>query len=430
MSAKSESPDDVPAGTHARVADVARVLFLRLADICASIRKEVEQSIPELVGDPALVELLDSTIQTNVELFLDYAKGNVALEEILLPAAAMAYSRRLAQRGVSTVAPLRVYRIGQRRVATEALKEVSRTEPEPDIAYAAASQFHEMTFTYVDHVSEQVVAEYERERERWLANRNTVRTAMVASIVDGTTSDIGVAEPVLGYRLRQKHVGVVLWDLDSSESVDSLARLERLLTVVASTVSKQAKQLFIPRDQSQAWGWISTGAEMAGGEAAALASVLAANCDFRSTKVAVGRPGLGIDGFRTTHLEAMRAFGVASADDRQVATVTTFSDPGVRVASILSGNMVATREMVAGALGGLAANDEWVEQLRETLGVLFEESFSYSAVSKRLHMHRNTVKYRVDKAIELRGRPLEADAVELQLALLLARSLGPSILSQ
>lgn len=429
MSPKSESPDEVPAGTHERVAEVARGLFARLPDVRIAIRNEVEQSIPELVGDPALRELLDSTIQTNVELFLDYAKGNVALEEIVLPAAAMAYSRRLAQRGVSTVAPLRVYRIGQRRVATEALKEISRTEPDPGIAYAAAGQFHEMTFAYVDHVSQQVVAAYELERERWLANRNTVRTAMVASIVDGTTSGIGVAEPVLGYRLRQKHVGVVLWDPDSTESVDSLARLERLLTVIASTVFKPAKQLFIPRDQSQAWGWISTGADTPEIEAAALESILGADGDFASIKVAVGRGALGIDGFRTTHLEAMRAFGVASADDRHAAFVTTFADTGVRVASLLSGNMTAAREMVAGALGGLAANDEWVEQLRETLGVFFEESFSYSAVSKRLHMHRNTVKYRLDKATELRGRPLDVDAVELQLALLLARSLGQSVLA-
>jgi DNA-binding PucR family transcriptional regulator len=421
---------EVPANTDARVSEVARELFASLPAISDSIRSEVEHSIPELVTEPLLVELLDSTIQTNIELFLDYAKGTVALEEIVLPAASMAHARRIAQREISSVALLRVFRIGQRRVASHALEEIWRTETDPAVAYAAARQFHEMTFAYVDHVSEQVVAEYEGERERWVAHRNTVRAAMLASILDGQAPDIRIAEPVLGYRLRQGHVGLVLWDSESPESADSLRRLERALTALAATVSKRARQLFIPSDQSKAWGWIATGAQGVDIDDSVIRSALAADDDLRSINVAVGRAGTGLDGFRTTHLEAIRAFGVAAGDGDVGRTVTSFAEAGVRIASLLSGDVLAAKALVADALGGLAADDENAERLRETLSVFFEESWGYSAVAKRMHMHRNTVKYRIDKAIEARGRPLDVDAIELQLALLLCRWLGPSVLSR
>lgn len=419
---------EAPANTGARVSEVARELFAGLAEISGSIRSEVQDSIPELVTEPALVELLDSTIHSNIELFLEYAKGNVALKEIVLPAASMAHARRIAQREISSVALLRVFRIGQRRVASHAMQEIWRTETDPAVAYASARQFHEMTFAYVDHISDQVVAEYEGERERWVANRNTVRTAMLASILEGEAPETGIAEPVLGYRLRQGHVGLVLWDSASPESAESLRVLERALIALAATVSRQARQLFIPSDQSQAWGWIGTGAHGADISDSAIESVLAGDDDFRSIKVAVGRPGTGIGGFRTSHLEAVRAFAVAAADGAVARRVTSFAEAGVRIASLLSGDMAATKALVADALGGLVADDEYSERLRETLSVFFEESMGYSAVAKKLHMHRNTVKYRIDKAVEARGRPLDADAIELQLALLLCRWLGRSVL--
>ncbi|MFC9840178.1 PucR family transcriptional regulator [Rhodococcus sp. NPDC127530] len=422
------SQPEGPADVDARITEVARALFTHLAEISDSFHKEVENSIPELVAEPALVELLGSTLQGNIELFLEYVKGTVALEEIVLPAASMVHARRVAQREISSVALLRAYRIAQRRVASHALQEISWTETDPAVAYAAAQRFHEMTFAYIDYLSEQVVAEYEAERERWVTNRNTVRTAMLASILAGDAPEIGVAEPALGYRLQHGHVGAVLWDSVSPESADSLQRLERALVAIAGTVSKHARPLFVPSDQSQAWGWIATGSHGTDIDDTAIESVLAGDRDFRTIRVAFGRAGTGIDGFRTTHLEAIRAFGVASADDAAGRKVTSFAQAGVRVASLLSDDIVGAKALVPDALGELAADGEYAERLRETLSVFFEESMGYSAVATRLHMHRNTVRYRIDKATEARGRPLDVDAVELQLALLLCRWLGRSVL--
>ena len=52
---------------------------------------------------------------------------------------------------------------------------------------------------------------YESERVRWLANRNTLRKAMIEELLRGEPVDLAAAEGALSYRLRQNHVGVVLW---------------------------------------------------------------------------------------------------------------------------------------------------------------------------------------------------------------------------
>ena len=82
-----------------------------------------------------------------------------------------------------------------------------------------------------------------------------------------------------------------------------------------------------------------------------------------------------------------------------------------------------------GLLGPLAADDEGAERVRETLLTFLTEKGSFVATAERTHLHKNTVKYRVDKAIELRGRPIDDDRFNLELALIACRWLGESVLT-
>jgi DNA-binding PucR family transcriptional regulator len=53
---------------------------------------------------------------------------------------------------------------------------------------------------------------------------------------------------------------------------------------------------------------------------------------------------------------------------------------------------------------------------------------SLATTARRLQVHRNTVKYRVGRAEEVRGRPVttaEGDRLDVELALLAAAWLGP-----
>lgn len=50
--------------------------------------------------------------------------------------------------------------------------------------------------------------------------------------------------------------------------------------------------------------------------------------------------------------------------------------------------------------------------------MFLQASGSYTEAAARLHLHKNTVHYRVRKAEELRGRPLTDGRLDVEIALL------------
>ncbi len=48
--------------------------------------------------------------------------------------------------------------------------------------------------------------------------------------------------------------------------------------------------------------------------------------------------------------------------------------------------------------------------------VFLAEKGSYTATSERIHLHKNTVKYRMKRATEQRGRPVDENRFDLELA--------------
>ncbi|QDQ95994.1 hypothetical protein FND50_34460 [Rhodococcus sp. WB9] len=397
-----------------------------LSRLGSTLHAEIAESIPELRGDAVILELLRASTEGNVETFLHVAQHRIPIEEVRPPSAAIEYARRLAQRGISANALLRAYRIGQNRVLDWVVAEVAREEGDRVVAFAAAQILQTTSFAYVDRVAEQVVAEYESERERWLANRNTVRTAMLTSVLSGRDYDLGTAESALGYRLRQHHLGIVVWTAEQDGVPSELRRLEALVTAIGESLGAEGPALFLPQDRALAWCWIPLG-RTTGDHQLDLDVIrrLTENTGPR-VRVALGRPHPAAAGFRTTHQEAQRAHAVASiAGDIRV---TTFDDPGVQICSILARDLESTRSLVAAALGGLADDGENNALLRDTLLAFLRAKSSYVAAAEVVHLHKNTVKYRVDKAVEARGRSLDEDRLNLELALTACQWLGAAVL--
>ena len=416
----------VEAGVTERIAHVARAMRSTLAALATEMQTEFAESIPELRGDSAMLELLFASTESNIETMLHLAQGSIELQDIEAPTAAIAYARRLAQRGTSSSALVRAYRLGQRRFLDVAFDEIVRTEPDGAVAFASAQRIHTIANAYIDRVAEQVVGEYESERERWLANRNTVRVAVLNSLIKGDDVDMAAGESALGYRLRQNHLGVVVWDADGGRAPNALRRLETLLGAIGEAVGGVSQPLFIPQDRSHGWGWVPLGWEAPDIGSAAHRQIHDAAGD--SLHVAMGSPGKSIAGFRSSHLESLRAFTVASVADGQARRVTSYVEPGVQAAALLAADLPATRTLVADALGGLAEDNDAVDRLRETLLDFLNEDGRYQSTAERIHVHRNTVRYRVAKAIEVRGRPLDDDRFNLQLALVACRWLGRTVL--
>ena len=97
--------------------------------------------------------------------------------------------------------------------------------------------------------------------------------------------------------------------------------------------------------------------------------------------------------------------------------------------ALLRDDPVELRAFVARTLGPLAAADERNRGLRETLLVFLDANRLHDRAARRLQVHRNTVRYRVDQAVATRGRSLDDDPLDLMLALAAAKWLGPAVLS-
>jgi DNA-binding PucR family transcriptional regulator len=57
------------------------------------------------------------------------------------------------------------------------------------------------------------------------------------------------------------------------------------------------------------------------------------------------------------------------------------------------------------------------------------ERGSYKAAAEQLHLHVNSVKYRIQRAIQRRGRPIADDRLDVESALLVCQWFGAVVLS-
>jgi DNA-binding PucR family transcriptional regulator len=133
-------------------------------------------------------------------------------------------------------------------------------------------------------------------------------------------------------------------------------------------------------------------------------------------RIAVGRSGRGIDGFRRSHREAVTAQRAAAAARRPPA-LTLYES--VELVSLLAADAEGMRAFVASELGPRIGSAKDSGRLTETALTFLQCSGNRSATARRLGVHRNTVRNRVIRAEELLSRTLDPQNVALQLALTL-----------
>ncbi len=408
------------------VASVGAALNADLAGLTQQIHRRLSTEIEELRGDERILQLLGSSIEGNVDTILHMFQHGIGIERVEPPSAALEYSRRLAERGVPVNALVRAYRLGQDTLLQRSLGEVRQQGGAPDVASLAAQRIVEITFMYIDWMSQRVVTAYERERERWLQNRSAVRAARTRDLLARKSVDMAAAEAALGYRLEQCHLGIVAWTRTGApgEDEDQLSPLERFVLRLGERISCPARPLFVPCDNSSAWAWLPIG-RRAGIDPGVIRQ--AAGGGGR-VMVAVGEPAHGVDGFRITHTQAVQAQGVALLGEADARQVTMFWQVGV--AALLSADVEAARAWVRQVLGRLATDDDHCARLRETLRVFLANGGSYTASATELAMHKNSVKYRVEKAKQERGRPIRGDRLDVEVALHACHWLGHAVLNR
>jgi len=401
-------------------AAVSAALAPRLAELSADIYRLIVQEIPQLGRDTRILTLLEASVDENVATVLHILEHGIDLEQVHAPAAAGEYARRLAQRGVPVVALLRAYRIGSARFQDWCLQELSRHTDDAAVVSAAGLRIAGTTNAYIDLVSEEIVSGYEAEKENWLRNQSVARAARVRALLRSEPVDVTASEAILGYRLRQHHLGVVTWTTKAGTGGETLGLLERATAEVSAAAGCDGRPIFLPQDESAAWAWLPLGTR----SEVTLADLSGVGAPL--VRFALGEPGLGVAGFRRTHRQALSAQAVAVAAGPSGPPVTSFAE--VAPLALMSGSLELLRNWVAETLGPLAADDEHNARLRDTLQVFLQENGSYKATAERLTLHKNTVQYRVRKAEESLKRPIAGDRLHVELALLATRWLGAAVL--
>src|SRR3954467_4186092 len=159
-----------------------------------------------------------------------------------------------------------------------------------------------------------------QQRDRWLLNQTAARAGQVRHLLDDGAADVDSAETSIGYRLRQRHLGLVAWIPEPTRGGEGLARLDRLPAAITEAVGCR-RPLFVPCDQGVAWSWLPL-------ETRTVVSwdVLRKIVDDYdpTARVAVGDAVPGLDGFRQTHRQALCAQDVA-VFARSGTRVTFFS---------------------------------------------------------------------------------------------------------
>jgi DNA-binding PucR family transcriptional regulator len=391
----------------------------------ADIYGLIVRQIPQLRGDKRVLTLLEASVGENVATLLHVIQHGIELENVHAPAAAEEYARRLAQRGVPASALLRAYRIGAARFQDRCLEELGGSTDNASIVSAAGLRIAAITSAYIDKVSEELLSAYEAEKEGWLRNRGVARTARIHALLRGERVDVASSEAILGYRLRQYHVGAVCWTDNATSGGGALGELEQATAELARRAGLEGRPVFLPQDESSAWAWLPLGSAEAFPVQAVSLPALGAGSGIR---FALGGPGPGVSGFRRTHEQALGAQAVALAAGGSGHPMTSFAD--VAPLALMSGSTELVRAWVIETLGSLADDDVHHAMLRDTLRVFLQESGSFVAAAERLTLHKNTVRYRIGKAEESLGRPVGEDRLQVELALLAAQWLGPAVLRQ
>lgn len=312
----------------------------------------------------------------------------------------MRYARDLVRRGMDTD-DLGSWRAGQ-RAAWRGWVEAcfAATADHDELRELLEVSGYSIT-TFADDSMSALAAYVEEERVGLARGAHAERQTTVQLLLEGAPISRPRAESRLGYALTGSHVGVIVW-VDSADSAHMLeAAAERVMRACGA-----GRRLTLVASAASLWLWVPARTVP---PVPVLDDALA---DLPGCRVALGRPGIDIDGFRRTHLDAAGAQRVLVrlGSGRRVAR---YED--VQLVAVMAADMAQAEQFVVDTLGDLATADA---VLRLTVLTYVQERFNGSSTAELLFTHRNTIERRLNRANQLLPRPLADNATSVVAALM------------
>ncbi|MEU1012290.1 hypothetical protein [Streptomyces sp. NPDC005890] len=225
----------------------------RRDDFIARLVATTEAEISQLEHDAPLRGLLEASLTENIVTAVHVLINGIDPQTVDAPASAVSYARRLAQRDVPLSALLRAYRLGHAQSLDLVLGEAVRLEL-PDPA-GTVIKLVSLTSAFLDRVCDQIGRVYEEERERWVGSRRVLRQYWVNQLLDNPRIDLRQAEAALDYRLSGSHVAVEGWCCGTTEITDPAAVFDPLTSLLYTVLHAQGRPLLIHTDEADARIW-------------------------------------------------------------------------------------------------------------------------------------------------------------------------------
>lgn len=385
---------DVPQDVVAGIELVVRRMESRQLELALGVIDTFARHTPELLADDELRQTIMLSAHANLAAIVHAWRTRAVLDDLPSPQPAVAYSVLAAQRGIPGQTLVYAYSLAEDYVTAELFTELRRTDLEPLVQLEVINQIHRAAATFVAWVVRRLLEVHSAELRRGLS----LRSSLLFSAVDGALRGQDVREShfasVTGYRLAQVHLALVAWvDGEPEAAMDALERTARL---AAAELGGVGDPLVLPAGRQTLWAWVGLGDLRSGGKVRMPA---AENLGPDPTRLAIGLPYANLSGFVRSHEQAQAARKLA-VEGRLRDRVVWYGQEGVAIASLLRRDPLAAEQWVKDVLGALDGADPALVQLRETLRVFLTSGSSYVRTAERLMLHRNTVRYRVARALD------------------------------
>lgn len=312
-------------------------------------------------------------------------------------------AKDFARRGLDLNDLLATIRVGYAVLAAALLDAALQLVPAPHSSQEMR-RVSVLLFKVLDHFTSVATTTFLEERNAFVAGVSAARLELVKKIIEGDSVDRGRADEVLGYSVEAHHVGLVASSRShSNHDVRSVIDPALRHWGVASAV------LVIPIGLQTIWAWGAVNPTHGTPTQGPLPV-------FDGTTIAIGEPGTGLEGFRRSHLEA-RAVERLINLRRPQRTGLTVAHYEVGLESLLLTDPPAAEDFVKRTLGPLADDDPRSADLRGTLGRYLDMDHSLNRVAAVEHISKNTVTYRVNRALSLSGHVPGSPTTDLRAAL-------------
>ena len=319
----------------------------------------------------------------------------------------------LVRRGVDPGDLVHAYLVAQNEFWRAWMEELAQRVPAgPDLT-TALERSSERVFTRADYLVAELMRHVDRERVRWMGGALARRTEVVRDLLAGEQTDAAEASRALGYDLDRWVLAACSGrraESGSDEGLEAQAARARPAAAGIARAHPRARRATL-------WAWIGTP-----GPPDLTASPRRCPRPPASAWRSAPRPRASTGSGSATARRPRRG-GSPSSAGGWASCATRTSRPSRCSAATTSG----WRASSTGRSARWRRRDEATARLRETLLAWLAEGANARRAAERLHAHKNTVLYRLQRAQRLLGRSLDEGRGDLELALRAREALGPRV---